>query len=261
MIPISARHSIPLTLAIALLAVPVAYHAIARPMTISCANPSAIVGEKRMPDVIEQEPATSESHGFIDGIAGELSLPGDWKQSPQFRLTRTYDLGRYYFIPMDNFTNMFPEDRLESLSVEVDGVEVPLHLRLDESEGIAVTTVYFYIIDGKPVANPFSGSLAQAFPQLRRGIFPLTMILVNARSERVDAEISRATLIDWAKRAWTAYDETCNDRGESIRSTSLESRLYRAVSGRAAARRIHSDENTLSTSPNPIVATPMKGDA
>jgi hypothetical protein len=209
MIRISSPLVIPLTIAMILFSIPVTYHSLTKPMVITCKNPEATLEENFMPDVIKLKPATSELHGFIDGTIGTLTLPGAWDVPPRFRTTRTYDLYRYYFVPMDNFTNLFPEDRVESVSHDVDGVEVPLHLRIDESEGMAVMTVYFFVIGGRPVRNPFWGSLSEAIPQLRLGSIPLTMILVNAMTNLKDAETARATLIDWAGRAWTAYDQTC----------------------------------------------------
>lgn len=212
MIPISSRGTFPLALALAVLALPPMYHAVARPKAISCTNPEATLAANFMPDAKKQEAVSLPFDGYIDGTIGRLRLPGNWTKRPRFRVTRTYDLDRYYFLPMDNFTNIFSEDVIETIVVEVDGVALPLHLRLDESGAgaVSILTVYFYVFDGKPVVNPFWGSLRAAIPQILHGKLPLTMILANGQSQTEDADTARATLINWAQRAWTAYDQTCN---------------------------------------------------
>ena len=212
MIPISSRGAFPLALALAVLALPQAYHAVARPTAISCANPEATLAVNFMPDARKQKAVSLSFDGYIDGTIGRLRLPGKWTKRTRFRVTRTYDLDRYYFVPRGNFTNIFSEDVIETIVVEVDGVALPLHLRLDESASasVSILTVYFYVLDGKPIVNPFWGSLRAAIPQILHGKLPLTMILANGQSETKDADAARATLIDWAQRAWTAYDQTCN---------------------------------------------------
>jgi hypothetical protein len=211
MIPVSYRGALPLAIAIAMLAIPVAYHGSMEPVRDGCQNPLAPLNDLVFPNVETIESTDSiELGGRIGDKSGTLTLPGKWTIAPKFRLTRTFEIEKYYFVPRRTFTHPFPGDRLESLVVAVDGVDVPLHLRIDETYGIAVASVYFYVLGGHPVRNPFLGSLAQAVPQFLRGSLPLTLILVAGNSEFEEAATNRATLIEWAQRSWTAYDEFCN---------------------------------------------------
>jgi len=81
---------------------------------------------------------------------------------------------------------------------------------------MAVTSIYFYVLGGRPIRNAFFGSLALAVPQALRGSLPLTLVLASGNSEFGEAAANRATLIDWAGRAWTAYDKVCNPQRNQL---------------------------------------------
>jgi hypothetical protein len=211
MIALSPRHSRVLAIALLLMAIPIWYHAAARPRTFSCSNPDALIRSKVLPMVEEFGTLPfSKEQGFFDSAAGTLSLPGRWKAAPQWRISRSFQLQRYYYHPANSYAYLFPDDELVMRTLVVDGVELPIHLRLDESRRNSVMTAYLYILGGRPIRNPFTGTVAAAIPQLIGGRLPLTEILVSGVSAFTDEEANREALIDWIRSSWIRYDEVCN---------------------------------------------------
>lgn len=210
MIPLSDRLVLVVCMALALCSVPVLYHFVAAPIAVSCNDPKQLVEEKFLSSIHEFHTVPFRKQLMIDGSAGTLELPGHWNQKPRYRVARTYNVDGYYFLPLDNFTNMFPEDETSVEVIVHAGVELPIHLRLDESERESVLTTYLYLMGGKPVRNPLTGSLAQWIDQLRNGKQPLTMILLNGRTGFEHMEAQRGVMLDWMRNAWGRYDEVCN---------------------------------------------------
>jgi hypothetical protein len=139
-----------------------------------------------------------------------VELPGFWNQRAKYKIARSYDLTDYYIIPVGNFTNIFPADRIEVRTLEVEGIELPIHLRLDESEQESVLTAHIYILGGRPIRNPFSGSIAQTAAHLRHGAHPLTMILLNGRTSLERREEGQQIMLDWIREAWLRYESVCS---------------------------------------------------
>jgi hypothetical protein len=210
MIPLSSRYAWVLTVALTFIAIPVWYHAVVYPKAFSCSNPDVLIRTKALPGIKSFESIPARRHEFYDSAAGTLSLPGRWKAPIRWQLTRTFELQRYYYRPAFPIAQLLPDDDLETRAVMVDGVELPIHVRSDESEGKAVITAYLYILNGQPIRNPFTGAVGAAIAQIREGRLPLTEILVNGRSSFADAPANRQTLVDWIRSAWIRYDEICN---------------------------------------------------
>ena len=210
MIPLSDRYSIVLGCAAALLSVHVLYHFLANPIAVSCKDPETLINEQFLPSVVDFKTVPWKRNLLINGSKGNVELPGVWKGDTSFRISRTYNLSDYYFVPIDNFTNMFPDDLVEVRTLTVDGVEVPVHLRLDESEKKSILTAHFYVLGGQPVRNPFTGSLGQIAEHLRNGPSPLTMILLNGKTKLEHMEENREIMINWIREAWIRYDSVCN---------------------------------------------------
>jgi len=210
MIPLSKRLVLVVCMALVLCSVPVLYHFVAAPMAVSCNDPKQLVEEKFLPSIDEFHIVPFRKQLMIDGSAGTLDLPGPWNQKPRYRIARTYNVDGYYFLPLDNFTNMFPEDETSVEAIVQAGTELPVHVRLDESERESVLTTHLYLMGGKPIHNPFSGSLTLWFDQLRNGKQPLTMILLNGRTAFEHMESQRSIMLDWMRKAWSRYDEVCN---------------------------------------------------
>ena len=209
MIQISDRYAILLSCVLTLLSLPVLYHFYAKPETVTCRDPNRLITERFLPSVQEFETVPRKRELLINGSTGTVKLPGEWKMDSKYRISRSYNLADYYFVPIDNFTNMFPEDFLEVRTLDVDGVELPVHLRLDESEQQSVLTAHIYILGGKPIRNPFTGSLAQAPAHLRDGLHPLTMILLYGNTKFERMEEGREIMLDWMRQAWLRYEAVC----------------------------------------------------
>ncbi|MBW2291813.1 MAG: hypothetical protein JRG94_05830 [Deltaproteobacteria bacterium] len=210
MIKLSDRYTLTLSCALMLLSLPVLYHFFAAPETVTCRDPDRLVGERLLPSVLEFETVPQHRDLLINGSTGTVELPGQWNRKASYRISRSYDLDSYYFIPVNNFTNMFPEDQIEVRTLHVGGIELPVHLRLDESEQESVLTAYIYILGGRPIRNPFTGSLAQALAHLRHGAHPLTMILLNGRMSFERREAGQQIMLHWIREAWLQYDAICN---------------------------------------------------
>lgn len=144
MIKLSDRYAFTLSCALTLLSLPVLYPFFAAPVTITCRDPDRLVGERFLPSVLAFETLPQKRDLLINGSTGTVELPGKWSKKANYRISRSYDLDAYYFVPIDNFTNMFPEDQIEVRTLDVDGIELPVHLRLDESERVSVLTAYIY---------------------------------------------------------------------------------------------------------------------
>ena len=210
MIGLSEKYAPALSCALAILALPVVYHYLAQPVTVTCRDPDRLINEQFLPSVQSFEALPQKRERLINGSVGTVALAGTWNQDAKYRISRTYDLADYYFVPIDNFTNMFPEDRTELRTLDVDGIDLPVHLRLDESERESVLTAYIYILAGKPIRNPFTGSLAQVLAHLRDGAHPLTMILLNGRTSFAGRDAGQEIMLEWIREAWLRFDAICN---------------------------------------------------
>lgn len=210
MIRLGTRQTFVLTFLLLVMAAPGLYHFALDSHATSCRNPEKLVGENFLPSALNVKTLPWVRHHLIDGAVGQFELPGKWSRKLSYRISRTYNLNAYYFVPIDNFTNMMPEDELEVRTLDVDGTSLPIHLRLDESERESIVTAYMYFIGGKPVRSPFLGSLAQSFDQLRNGLQPLTMILITGHMPFAEMQGNREAMLDWMRDAWLQYDATCN---------------------------------------------------
>ncbi len=209
MIPLSGRHALLAVLVLALLAIPVWIHAIAKPRTEDCARPDRLLASQFLPNFLEHESVIGESTKFFSTAWGTLRLPGRWSGPQRWRINRTYRLQRYQFKPPGMFTKAFPEDLLETRTLEIDGILLPVQLRTDRSEGVAVMTAYIYVFAGKPITNPFRVSVANALGQLTHGTYPMTMILLSADAPFEIEEENRRILVDEMGMAFRAYREAC----------------------------------------------------
>lgn len=210
MITLSSRYAYVLSVALLLIAIPAWYHAIASPRAFSCSDPDTLFRSQSLPRVATYEPLPVQRRYFLDSAKGTLSLPGRWKVTPQWRITRTDHLERYYFNPHHLPAKLMPDDKIELRTVMVEGVELPIHLRWDESQKDVVISAYLYILDGRPIQNPFTGAAAAAASQLVNGRSPLTAILVTGTSSKTFDRKNRDALVDWLESAWIRYDEICH---------------------------------------------------
>ena len=211
MISISGRRALPAIVALWLLAIPIGYHALARPRVDDCADPARL----RVPDFLPRSAGVNPHPDatFKEMIAwndGELITDRPWTMKPRWRIVRAYDLAKFYFAPLGTFTYVFPEDTVSVVVREANGVDLPIHVRVDDSEKILNVTVHLYVFGGRPVRRPFVASLRNAIRQLVGGALPLTVILVEGDFPAERAQEYEEILIDWIRSAWIELDGVCN---------------------------------------------------
>jgi len=210
MIPISGRHALPAIVALWLLAIPIGYHTLARPRVDDCADPARL----RVPDFLPRSAGVNPDpdKARIEVIAwsdGGVLTDGPWKRKPRWRIVRVYDLAKFYFAPPGTFTYVFPEDTVSVVIREANGVDLPIHVRVDDSGRILNVTAHLYVFGGRPVRRPFVASLENAIRQLAGGALPLTMILVEGDYKTEHAQENEEFLIDWIRSAWIELDGVC----------------------------------------------------
>jgi hypothetical protein len=210
MIRISSRHALPAIIALWLLAIPIGYHTLARPRVDDCADPARL----RVPDFLPLSAGVNPDpdKARIEVIAwsdGELLTDRPWKTKPRWRIVRVYDLAKFYFAPLGAFTYVFPEDTVSVVVREANGVDLPIHVRVNDSGRFLNVTAHLYVFGGRPVRRPFVASLENAIRQLVGGALPLTMILVEGDSTTEHAQENEEFLIDWIRSAWIELDAVC----------------------------------------------------
>jgi hypothetical protein len=210
MIPVSGRRALPAIAALWLLAIPIGYHVLAHPRADDCADPERVRAADFLPlsAGVDPEPANPR----IEVLAwsdGELITDRPWIQKPRWRITRNYEVQKYYFAPWRTFTPVFPEDETSVVMREANGVELPIHVRVDASGRYRNTIVYLYAFGGRPIRRPFVANLRNAIRQLVGGRLPLTMILVEGESEAPHARENEEFLVDWVRSAWIELAGVC----------------------------------------------------
>jgi hypothetical protein len=211
MIPVSGRHALPAIFALCLLAIPIGYHALARPRVDDCADPARL----RVPDFLplsagvnpHPDKARTEVIAWNDG---ELLTDHPWKTKPRWRIVRAYDLDKFYFAPLGLFTYVFPEDRNSIVVREANGVDLPIHVLVGDSGRFLNVAAYLYVFAGRPVRHPFVASLHNAIRQLVGGALPLTLILVEGDFAVEHAQENEEILVDWIRSAWIELDGVCS---------------------------------------------------
>ena len=209
MISLSGRHALPAAIALWLGVVPVAYHGIARPTADDCADPSALALTRFLPRAQGVVARAVVPEGGGAPKHGTLATRLDWRSNPLWTVARTHDLGQSYFIPPGHFSLSSPEEESWIVIREVDGVSLPIHVRVEEFGRFANTAAHLYVFDGRPIRTPVLASLGSAFTQLVGGTLPLTAIVAEGDSRITATREHEAALVDWLVSAWTVYDEVC----------------------------------------------------
>jgi len=211
MIPVSGRYTLPAIVALWLLAIPIGYHAMSHSRVDDCADPARV----RVADFLPLSAGVNPDpvNPRIEVIAwsdGELLSDRPWMRKPRWRIVRTYERGKFYFAPLGTFTYTFPEDETSVAVREANGVDLPIHVRVDDSGGFPNLTAYLYVFGGRPIRSPFVASLRDAIRQLVGGELPLTMILVEGDSVVEHARENEEFLVDWIRSAYIELDAVCS---------------------------------------------------
>lgn len=211
MIPVSGRHALPAILALCVLAIPTGYHSLLRPRVDDCADPARLRAPDFLPGSAGVNPHQRRGpREMISWSDGELATDRPWIQSPRWRIARAYDLANFYFDPPGLFSRVYPED-VNSLEVrEANGVDLPIHVLVGDSDGFMNIAAYLYVFAGRPVRDPFFASLHNAIRQFVGGTLPLTLVLVEGDSKIEHAQEAEEILIDWIRSAWIALDGVCS---------------------------------------------------
>jgi hypothetical protein len=210
MISVSGRHALPAVVALWLLAIPIGFHALGPPHADDCADPARARAADFLPlsTGVNPDPVNLRIP-VIASSDGELSTGRPWIQKPRWRIVRTYELAKFHFTPPTTFTHTFPEDKASIAVREANGVDLPIHVRVDESGEFRNLTAYLYVFGGRPVRRAFVASLRDAIRQFLGGKLPLTLILVEGDSAIEHARENEEFLVDWIRSAWIEFDGVC----------------------------------------------------
>jgi hypothetical protein len=208
-IGLSGRYALPTALVLWVLLLPVAYHGIVRPQAEDCADPAALEITRFAPasSRARAKPASALRPG--ERSFGELVTETRWKNDPIWNLVRTYDLGQSYILPPGRLSLSSSLEESSLQVREVDGVEVPVHLRVETFGVYANIAAHVYVLGGRPVRSPFLASLALAWPQLLHGTLPLTSIVVEGDAPATFRREREALLVEWLLSAWSHYEDAC----------------------------------------------------
>lgn len=213
MIPLSDRHALPVIVAILLLAMPIVYHALWQPRVDDCASPARLLEPDLLPfSTRDPDPPPKQLRGVKKGPRGALLVDRSWVVKPRWRIVRSYDLDKFYFAPPGFFYSFFPESTSETRWLRANGADLPIHVRVDESEGNRNFGAHLYVFAGQPVRRPLAASLRHALQQITGGALPLNVILVESGSTFAHARENEEFLIDWMRSAWIEFDAVCGSR-------------------------------------------------
>lgn len=190
------------------IAIPIGYHALLQPRADDCASPARLREPDLLPFSTRNESPPRTPRKYLEWRQGALRTDRPWRIKPQWRIVRSYDLSRYYFSP-GFFSSFFPEHTAETLVRNANGVDLPIHVVVDESEGFRNFAAYLYIFGGRPVRQPLSASLRHAVQQIIGGALPLSVILVEGGSAIEHASKNEELLIEWMRSAWIEFNEVC----------------------------------------------------
>ena len=211
MIAVSRRYALPVLGMAVLAAIPIGLHAVVAPVADPCRDAAALLASERIGEglVSGRRPATTGApdEGQIDG---ELP-PADHVSSMIFRVSRGSAPSAYYGAgPVQAFDNTFTMDADGEL-VELDAgdARLPIHWLEDALAPNFRVRVYFYVLDGRPVAHPFPAGLAIAGRQLLGGTRPVTLFVFRAEGRAVATEAMRRNAREWLRAAWQRYREVC----------------------------------------------------
>ena len=203
--PLSPRFA-PLLLALFVVcAVPIGYHAVARPVQEDCARPAQFFSARRVGGtrVIEKSRAIEKLESVEGRFLGEkgglrvarVETPGDFMGSaldlafePQLYIGR----GELREIPTD------------------DGV-IPVRWHESSTPSRVFLEGYSYVQAGRPTSHPLRTSLPLVFDQLLRGTRPLTVVIVGSTGRPEERETLEREMEAVFARTWRQLRAACID--------------------------------------------------
>jgi len=208
-IALSSRFALPTALALCLLLAPVVYHGLQRPRVEDCADPAALEIGRFAPASERTRAQVAPARGGGAHRFGSLETGLPWKNDPLWNVVRSYDLGESYFLPPGRLSLSSGLEESRVVVREVDGTQVPVHLRVERLGDYVNVAAHVYVFGGRPVRTPLLASLREAWPQLLHGTLPLTSIVAEGDARASLAPQMEDVLVEWLLSAWSQYDEVC----------------------------------------------------
>jgi hypothetical protein len=126
-----------------------------------------------------------------------------------FTITRTFGLPNGLVQPAAALPGEHEPDVVESASVVVDGLTIPIHYASERVSGFVQTTAYFMTYRGKPISSPMLVRLRGAPAALVASRWPISLFVVTSRAHTRNLENLKPRLDDWIRAAWTHYAQVC----------------------------------------------------
>jgi hypothetical protein len=210
-IALSGRYALPVLGMTLLAAIPIGFHAVAAPVADSCRDAAALLASERIGEgrVGERRPANG-------GGPGEGAIQGALPQAEDvfsmvFRVARGSRPSAFYGLgQVQALDDSFALDAGgELLELDAGDARLPVHWLEDAFEPRFRVRAHFYVVDGRPVANPFTAGLALAGEQLLGGTRPVTLFIFRANGRTTASDVMRENARAWLLAAWQRHQEAC----------------------------------------------------
>ena len=208
MIRLSGRHAGGLIGILLLFAVPLLLTELRARRRDDCRDParlfvtSAIEGSKPT-----GESMPSASKDVIQWSYGQLPNPQFPKSPLRFQIVRSYDRA---YLSMTQVLGTPLDPEVHSLErVTANGIEVPIHVVIDNTRDPSRFAAWVYAHDGRPVENPLFAMLASAPSQLLRGSQPFTILMVDGILLGEDPAPIVESAKRWLVAAWEHFAQAC----------------------------------------------------
>jgi hypothetical protein len=207
----SGRYALPVLGMALLAAVPIGFHAVAAPVVDPCRDAAALLAAERIGEgrVGERRPANggAPGEGILDG-----KLPqGEHVFWMDFRLSRGTAPSHFFGLgQVQAFDGSFSlDDGGELLELDAGDARLPIHWLEDTFEPRFRMRAHFYVVDGRPVADPFAAGLSIAGRQLLGGTRPVTLFMFRASGRTLASDVMRESAREWLRAAWQHHQEAC----------------------------------------------------
>lgn len=191
-----------------LFAVPIVFTEFHARRRDDCRDPALLF----VTSLIEGSKPTGESmpsapNDVIQWSYGQLENPQLPKSPLRFQIVRSYDRS-YTSMTQVLGTSIDPEVRVID-RVPAAGIEVPIHLVIDNTRKPSRFVAWVYAVDGRPVENPSFSMIANAPQQLVRGSLPVTILMVDGLLIGEDPAPVTETAQRWLVSAWEHFAKAC----------------------------------------------------
>lgn len=154
---------------------------------------------------------SSEEHETLLWAEGNFDNPLSDDAPFTYRLVRSHDLLYVASRPVNLISETIDGERHRVKTIEVDGVEVPIHVVEDYTKVPNLLIAYFHLYGLEPAEDPVSNHLTHFGDVILGGTPAITTVIVDGPITRAGLEEAEAEATEFLSGVYRFIDEYCSE--------------------------------------------------